>query len=94
MCMTKYFKVADVVFAVTAFDDDFGLMKNYEPFVFDNDKRESAVFNLTVSEGDTMAYTEEMRQDDEGQVIVCGKTADGSPVFEFIWANETAGWLQ
>ena len=69
-------------------------MKNYEPFVFDNDKRESAVFNLTVSEGDTMAYTEEMRQDDEGQVIVCGKTADGSPVFEFIWANETAGWLQ
>ena len=94
MCMTKYFKVADVVFAVTAFDDDFGLMKNYEPFVFDNDKRESAVFNLTVSEGDTMAYTEEMRQDDEGQVIVCGKTANGSPVFEFIWANKTAGWLQ
>ena len=94
MCMTKYFKVADVVFAVTASDDDFGLMKNYEPFVFDNDKRESAVFNLTVSEGDTMAYTEEMRQDDEGQVIVCGKTANGSPVFEFIWANKTAGWLQ
>ena len=92
--MTKYFKVADVVFAVTASDDDFGLMKNYEPFVFDNDKRESAVFNLTVSEGDTMAYTEEMRQDDEGQVIVCGKTANGSPVFEFIWANKTAGWLQ
>lgn len=94
MCKTKYFKVADVVFAVTASDDDFGLMKNYEPFVFDNDKRESAVFNLTVSEGDIMAYTEEMRQDDEGQVIVCGKTANGSPVFEFIWANETAGWLQ
>lgn len=94
MCKTKYFKVADVVFAVTASDDDFGLMKNYEPFVFDNDKRESAVFNLTVSEGDTMAYTEEMRQDDEGQVIVCGKTANGSPVFEFIWANKTAGWLQ
>jgi hypothetical protein len=25
--------------------------------------------------------------------IICGKTADGQPVFEFRWLDETAGWL-
>ena len=93
MCKTKFYKVADVVFAVTAFDNDFELMKNYEPFVIPDGKQESSVFQINVQEGDATAYTEEMRQDDEGQVIVCGKTNDGKPVFEFIWANETAGWL-
>ena len=93
MCKTKFYKVADVVFAVTAFDNDFELMKNYEPFVIPDGKQESSVFQINVQEGDAIAYTEEMRQDDEGQVIVCGKTNDGKPVFEFIWANETAGWL-
>ena len=89
----KYYKVADVLFSVTADDGDFALMTNYEPFVCDDGSSASAVFQLSVKEGDTVAYTEEMRQDDEGQMIVCGKTGDGNPVFEFIWANETAGWL-
>ena len=35
-----------------------------------------------------------MHQDDEGQEIISGKDADGCPVFEFIWARETAGWLR
>jgi hypothetical protein len=35
-----------------------------------------------------------MHQDDEGQEIISGKDADGCPVFEFIWAHETAGWLR
>ena len=94
MAKTKYYKVADVVFAVTAIDNDFELMKNYEPFVVPDGKQESSVFKLTVNEGDAITYTEEMRQDDEGQTIVCGKTSDCCQVFEFIWANETAGWLQ
>ena len=89
----KYYKVADVLFSVTADDGDFALMTNYEPFVCDDGSSASAVFQLSVKEDDTVAYTEEMRQDDEGQMIVCGKTGDGNPVFEFIWANETAGWL-
>ena len=38
-------------------------------------------------------YTEEMRQEDEGQTIICGHTAAGEAVFEFIWFGETAGWL-
>lgn len=90
----KYYKVADVLFSVSAENNDFKLMTNYEPFVICDGKQECPVFQLTVNEGDAIAYTEEMRQDDEGQMIVCGKTDDGSPVFEFIWANETAGWLQ
>ena len=93
MNVTKYIKVANVVFSVTASDNDFELMKNYEPF-FDFDGLQGPVFfNLTIAEGDTITFTEELRQDDEGQEIVCGKTADGSPAFEFIWARETAGWL-
>ena len=90
---TVYYKVADVLFSVTADAGDLALMTNYEPFVCDDGSSLSAVFQLNIKEGDTIAYTEEMRQDDEGQMIVCGKTNDGNPVFEFIWANETAGWL-
>ena len=88
---TKYYKVAEVLFSVTAATDDFQLMTNYEPFAVADGS--SPVLQLTVKEGDAVVYTEEMRQDDEGQMIICGKTDDGSHVFEFIWANETAGWL-
>ena len=90
---TKYYKVAEVLFSVSAENDDFALMTNYEPFVCADGSKDSPVFQLTVEEGDAVAFTEEMRQDDEGQEIICGKTADGSPVFQFIWANATAGWL-
>lgn len=27
------------------------------------------------------------------QVTICGRPADGKPVFEFIWYDMTAGWL-
>lgn len=90
MTKTKYYKVADVLFAVTADASDFEIMTNYEPF---GALGGSAAFLLNVEEGRAVGYTEEMRQDDEGQEIVCGKTDDGCPVFEFIWAGETAGWL-
>ena len=93
MCKNKYFKVANVAFSVTASDNDFELMKNYEPF-FSSDGLQCPVgFNLVIAEGDAIAFTEELRQDDDGQEIICGKTADGNAVFEFIWARETAGWL-
>jgi len=90
MTKTKYYKVADVLFAVTADASDFEIMTNYEPF---GALGGLAAFLLNVEEGGAVGYTEEMRQDDEGQEIVCGKTDDGCPVFEFIWAGETAGWL-
>jgi hypothetical protein len=34
-----------------------------------------------------------MRQEDEGQTIICGHTAAGEAVFEFHWWGVTAGWL-
>lgn len=93
MVITKYYKVAGVLFSVTAEANDFTLTENYEPFGVADGQQDSSVFQLTIVEGSAMAFTEEMRQDDEGQVIVCGKTDDGRQVFEFIWAGETAGWL-
>lgn len=89
----KTYKVADQLFTVKAENSDFELMKNYEPFLVSDSFHGSDVFLLTIEEGKAVAFSEEMRQDDEGQEIVCGKTADGCPVFQFIWANETAGWL-
>ena len=89
----KTYKVAEQLFTVKAEDSDFELMKNYEPFMVSDSFHGADVFLLTIEEGKAVAFSEEMRQDDEGQEIVCGKTADGCPVFQFIWADETAGWL-
>ena len=90
---TRYYKVAEVLFSVSAENNDFELMTNYEPFVYADGSVNSSVFQLFVEDGDAVAFIEEMRQDDEGQEIICGKTAEGCPVFQFIWANITAGWL-
>ena len=82
--------VAGHRFGVSGEAEDFALMGNYEPFACtDGD----TVFDLETAGGDAPAYTEEMRQDDEGQTIVCGRTAAGEAVFEFHWWGTTAGWL-
>ncbi len=90
MTETKYYKVAGHVFCVSGEAECFSLMANYEPFACD----EAAVaFSLTVARGLPVSYDEEWRQEDEGQEIICGRTTDGQPVFEYIWHGETAGWL-
>ena len=90
MTETRYYKVADHVFGVEAAKDDFTLMQNYEPFCCE---RDATLFTLTVKDGEGIDYTEELRQEEEGQEICCGKTADGKSVFEFRWQHKTAGWL-
>jgi hypothetical protein len=87
---TRYYQVAGHSFIVTAEENIFGLMTNYEPFACDGGE---TVFTLTVQIGVAPGYTEEIRQDEEDQVIICGKTADGKPVYEFQWWGRTAGWL-
>jgi hypothetical protein len=82
--------VAGHRFGVSGQADDFALMDNYEPFACSDGE---TVFDLAVASGDAPEYTEEMRQDDEGQTIVCGRTAAGEAVFEFGWWGTTAGWL-
>lgn len=84
---TRYYKVAGHRFCVTGEAEGFA---NYDPFVCEEGE---TVFALTIGDGEAPEYVEEIRQEDEGQIIICGKTAAGEPVFEFYWWNDTAGWL-
>ena len=93
---TRYYEVAGHVVGVTAEDDIFALMTNYEPFAVSEERQEdvSVATQLFCEQGSVPPMrTEEMRQEDEGQVIVCGRTAERRPVYEFGWWGETAGWL-
>ena len=95
MSTTRYYKVGGHLFSVSGEAVCFELMTNYEPFeVQVAETREGETcFALSMEDGSPPAFTEELRQDEEGQVIVCGKTADGKAVFEFQWWDATAGWL-
>ena len=93
---TRYYQVAGHIFNVSGEEDVFTLLKNYEVFKLLSIsplKESEIVFSLVVENGESPKFTEELRQEEEGQEIVCGKTADGMPVFEYRWWNETAGWL-
>ena len=88
---TAYYQVGGHVFSVSGGEDSFALMGNYEPFRCD--ATDAVAFTLTIGGSEVPLYSEELRQEEEGQEIICGKTADGKAVFEFRWWNETAGWL-
>ena len=101
---TVNYQVGGHRFCVSGEEKFLTLMENYAPFVLHNGDGSSAndrsvalqspqVFALTIDNGECPAYSEELRQEEEGQEIVCGKTADGEPVFEFRWWEKTAGWL-
>lgn len=91
MKATRYYQVAEHIFSVMTEPAHLALMQNYEPFRCSDNG--DAVFTLTIDSGEAPAYTEETRQEDEGQEIICGKTQDGRPVFEFRWWQQTAGFL-
>lgn len=91
MMIKVYYKVAEHLFCVEGPDNIEGLLKNYAPFR--TDKSDDVLFGLTVAEGDPIPYIKELKQDEEGQDIICGHTEQGDPVFEFRWAEQTAGWL-
>ena len=114
MSETRYYKVAGHCFGVTAEAEVFELMGNYEPFEectihnaqFKMHNAQDFAFSLIVGNGRGQEYTEELRQEDEEQDIICGHTADGRAVFEFLHSvgserpkveccrnGETAGWL-
>ena len=87
---TRYYKVAGHTFGVSGGAEVFALMGNYEPF---GCEAGASVFMLTVGKGLAVSYTEDLRQEDEGQQIVCGRTSSGEAVYEFNWWGESAGWL-
>ena len=91
---TAYYEVGGHVFSVSGGEEFLALMENYAPFHCDTDVTDGErAFSLTISGSEVPLYSEELRQEEEGQEIVCGKTADGKAVFEFRWWNEIAGWL-
>jgi len=106
---TRHYKVADHCFSVTAEEGDLELMTNYKVFqtTLPDDippVPEGEIFALTIEQGEAIDYTEEIKQEEEGQNIICGRrTTDASedgeasderqPVFEFQWDWQTAGWL-
>lgn len=83
------------------------LMSNYEPFQVADDSAcaaadsAEAVFNLKVvadavgSAGglSSLDYVVETRQEDEGQTIICGHTAEGKAVFDSKFGGKPAGVL-
>ena len=91
----KFFKVADHVFCVEACDELLSQMSNYAPFEVDfcDACCENLVFSLAVQEASAPAFTEDTRQEDEGQSIVCGRTAEGLPVFDFWLLDKSTGVL-
>ena len=91
---TSYYTVAEHLFSVVAQNEILAAMRNYEPFRTDAaEDSPSLLFRLSVDDAPGVKYIEETRQDEEGQVIVCGHTGLHEPVFEFIWDGRTAGWL-
>lgn len=84
---TRYYEVAGHRFCVSGEEEGFA---NYEPFACADGE---TVFACAVESGDAPEYVEEMRQEDEGQTIICGHTAADETVFEFHWWGVTAGWL-
>ena len=91
----NFFKVADHVFTVEACDELLSQMSNYEPFIVDACESlcENLVFSLAVQGAAAPEYAEETRQEEEGQTIVCGRTKDGLPVFDFGLLGKSVGVL-
>ena len=90
----RSYKVAGHVFTLESdLDIDEGL-QNYAPFAVPAGSDAPAVFTLEiVAKAPQAEYTEEARQDEESQQIICGRTAGNQSVFEFRLAHKPAGTL-
>lgn len=91
----KFFCVAGHRFGVEADVLIFPQMTNYAPFEVEAlSAKDDAVFSISVvSVAEAPEYVEETRQDEEGDVIVCGRTAAGDSVFDFNLFGKKAGVL-
>ena len=86
------YQVAGHPFCISAEEKTFTLMQNYAPF--STTAKENVTFSLHIVKGEITNFIEDIRQDDgEGQVIISGHTEDGTPVFQFRWLRQTAGWF-
>ena len=79
-----YYKVAEHVFVLKTGEHDFLLdrLQQYEPF--QTDATDDITFSLEIVDELTVpAFHEEMRQEEEGQVIIAGHLDNGDAYFEF-----------
>ena len=107
MSECRFYKVADHEFSVivdgsVAGNADFfaQCMDNYAPFVIPGvtagvipSQARNQIFTLSVLSSASLDYTEEIRQEDEGQTIICGHTAAGESVFEYLLRDVSTGTL-
>lgn len=92
--MNKEYAIAGHVFSVSADYATLDLMKNYEPFaVMEIPLQQQRVFSLSINAGKIPSYSEELRQVEGDQTIICGKTSEGLHVFEFQWNGISTGIL-
>lgn len=95
MLVKKFYCVAGHLFGVEGEESIFPQMMNYAPFEVDaQSAKTSAVFSLSVVlDAGVPEYVEEARQEEEGDVIVCGRTAAGESVFDFNLFKKKVGVL-
>ena len=98
--VSKFYRVAGHLFRVEAGEALFAQMQNYAPFevaatTADSPNDEcSLIFILSMASGLSIPeYAEDTRQEEEGDVIVCGHTAAGESVFDFSLFGKRAGVL-
>ena len=90
--MRKHYTVAGHGFIVDAEDAIFTEMKQYEPFMDEDDG--TTLFTLRIQKSDTpIIYKEYHRQEEEGQSIICGETPEGNNILEYQLGNKIVGWL-
>lgn len=95
----RSYKVAGHVFTLESDLDIEDGFQNYAPFAVTAGDTAPAVFTLRITREiqqdgrPQVEYTEETRQDEEGQQIICGHTASGQSVFDFRLTHKPAGTL-
>lgn len=97
--MKNVYEVAGIKFSVSLFDGlekvAAELLDNYVPFfVKASDGEQDNVFDVSVKwQKERVDFTEDVRQTEEGQSILCGRNSMGENVFEFLLAGRFTGTL-
>ena len=90
--MRKHYTVAGHGFTVDAEEAVFTEMKQYQPFL--DDEEDNTLFTLHIQESATpILYKENHRQEELGQSMICGEMPDGKIVLEYQLGDKVAGWL-
>ena len=90
--MRKHYTVAGHGFTVDAEDSIFTEMKQYEPFMDEEDG--NTLFTIRIQRSDIpILYKECHRQEDESTSMICGEMPDGNTVLEFQIRNGVMGRL-